>query len=134
MLETALDTIKSIEMSRQLYVLSGILELYYSQNYEQAYIDYIQDDMISYVNKSDHQILAVLGIFHGKVTDYIANPLEKTEGRKEYLNRILKLREPYDDGNDSPLRIALEQSLESIHNKAEFFISGSGEMYIRKVS
>ena len=52
-------------LSRQLFVVSGILELYYAQNFEKAYIDYVENDMIAYVNKCDQELLGGLSKMQG---------------------------------------------------------------------
>lgn len=77
MIDKALHIKDSIEMSRQLYVVSGLLELYYSQNYEKHYIGYVESDMISYVNKCDSRILSGLSSLRGKLTDYRTKRLEQ---------------------------------------------------------
>ena len=134
LMDKALRIKDSIEMSRQLYVVSGLLELYYSQNYEKEYINYIEGDMISYVNKCDSRILSGLSTFQGKLTDYKAKPLEKTEDREKRIEKIAIAVEPYKDGNDSPIRTALESSLESLHKKAEYYIDNTGNVFVKKIA
>lgn len=134
LMNKALRIKDSIEMSRQLYVVSGLLELYYSQNYEKEYIDYIESDMISYVNKCDSRILSGLSTFQGKLTDYKAKPLEKTDDREKRIERIAIEVEPYKDGNDSPLKTATERSLEALHKKAEYYIDRKGSVYMKKIA
>lgn len=130
-IDKALHTKDSIEMSRQLYVISGLLEIYYSQNYEDQYISYIQDDMISYVNKCDSRILSSLSTLRGKITDY----REKRNETEDKEARIMELQSqitPYEDGNDSPIRTAMERSIEAIHAKAEYYIDKSGDVYVKR--
>ena len=121
-------------MSRQLYVVSGLLELYYSQNYEKEYIGYIEADMISYVNKCDSRILSGLSAFQGKLTDYKAKPLEKTEDRQKRIDKLAVEAEPYKDGNDSPIRTALESSLKALHKKAEYYVDSKGSVYMKRLA
>lgn len=134
LMDKALRIKDSIEMSRQLYVVSGLLELYYSQNYEKEYINYIEGDMVSYVNKCDSRILSGLSTFQGKLTDYKAKPLEKTEDREKRIEKIAIAVEPYKDGNDSPIRTALESSLEALHKKAEYYIDNTGNVFVKKIA
>jgi len=134
LMDKALRIKDSIEMSRQLYVVSGLLELYYSQNYEKEYIDYIESDMISYVNKCDSRILSGLSTFQGKLTDYKAKPLEKTDDRERRIEKIAIEVEPYKDGNDSPIRVAMESSLEALHKKAEYYVDNTGSVYMKRIA
>ena len=130
----ALRIKNSIEMSRQLYVVSGLLELYYSQNYEKEYIDYVENDMISYVNKCDSRILSGLSSIQGKLTDYKLKPLEKANDREAIIKEIATEIEPYKDGNDSPIRVAIEKSLRALHKKAEYYVDNTGNIYMKKIS
>lgn len=130
-MDKALQIKDSIEMSRQLYVVSGLLELYYSQNYEEQYMDYIQNDMISYVNKCDNRILGGLSSLRGKITDC----KEKRNETEDKEKRILELSSqimPYESGNDSPIRTAMESAIEAIHAKAEYYVDKSGNVYVKR--
>lgn len=130
-IEKALHIKDSIEMSRQLYVVSGLLELYYAQNYEKQYISYIESDMISYVNKCDSRILSDLSSVHGKITDF----KEKRNEAEDKKNRILELESqlmPYKDGTDSPIRTAMESAIEALHGEAEYYVDNSGNLYVKR--
>ena len=133
LMDKAVHIKDSIEMSRQLYVVSGLLELYYSQNYEKEYINYVESDMISYVNKCDSRILSGLSAFQGKLTDYKAKPLEKVEDREKRIEKIAIEVEPYKDGNDSPIRTAMESSIDVLHKKAEYYIDSKGGVYLKRI-
>lgn len=134
LMDKALRITDSIEMSRQLYVVSSLLELYYSQNYENEYIGYIEADMISFINKCDSRILSGLSTFQGKLTDYKAKPLEKTDDRQKRIDKITIEVEPYKDGNDSPIRKALESSLEALHKKAKYYVDSKGSVFIKRTA
>lgn len=130
-IDKALHIKDSIEMSRQLYVVSGLLELYYAQNYEKQYIDYIESDMISYVNKCDSRILSDLSSLHGKITDY----KEKRNETEDKKNRVLEIESqimPYKDGDDSPIRTAMESAIKALHTEAEYYIDKSGNIYVKR--
>lgn len=132
----ALKTKDSIEMSRQLYVVSGLLELYYAQNYDENYIFFIRNDMISYINKCDRKINSGLSAFKGKLSGYRPKSLpilaEKVENREKLLEEIDTALMTYQDGNDSSIRIALHETLNALNQKVEYFIDDSGCIYVKK--
>lgn len=39
---------------------------------------------------------------------------------------------PYRDGNDSPIRTAMESAIESLHDKAEYYLDASGNIYVKQ--
>lgn len=130
-IDKALHIKDSIEMSRQLYVVSGLLELYYAQNYEKQYINYIENDMISYVNKCDSRILSDLSSLHGKITDY-KEKRNEIEDKKNRISEIESQIMPYKDGDDSPIRTAMESAIEALHSEAEYYVDNSGNIYVKR--
>lgn len=131
-MDNAMRIKDSIEMSRQLYVVSGLLELYYSQNYEKEYISYVENEMISYVNMCDGSILSALSVLQGKLTD-CKTPIKMIDDKIERRVKITSCAEPYKSGNDSPLRTAMESALEALHKKAEYFVDSNGNVYVKRI-
>ena len=130
-IEKTMQLKDSIEMSRQLYVVSGLLELYYSQNFAKEYIDYIENDMIAYVNKCDQQLHGGLSKIQGKLAAYKPKPLEKIDSRDSYLNRIITADKPYQQGKDSPIRVAMRETLDKLNQPSELYFDISGNIYSR---
>ncbi len=130
--DNALKAKECVEMAIQLYIMSGILELYYSQNCEREYLDYIKNDTIRFINKCDKQITGLLGNLVGKYKSYKQGPFEKIDNKirdkkTEELNELLKL---YQDENDSSLRIALNETLNTINQDTTYYLDRSGQVYV----
>lgn len=132
--EKAMRIKDSIEMSRQLYIVSCLLELYFSQNYEESYIDFMKANMEAYIQKSDTRILSGLSKFQTKFADYKAKPLEKLDGKEAFLEKLEIAVDPYKDGNASPVKVAMQGSLEALHKKAEYYIDSTGNMYTKRTA
>lgn len=123
----------SIELSRQLYVLSGILEIYYAQNYDAAYIGYMEDEMVSYINKCDRKIAGGLSELVGAIRSYKQrNPLDRTDGREALAKELNDALLPYSGDKDSPVRVSLRKSLEALHKQTEFYIDREDNVYVVK--
>ena len=132
--ENALKAIECIEMARQLYVMSGILELYYSQNYDEDYLGFVKNDMVRFINKCDKQITYQLGKMVEKHKRYRQGTFEKFDNQIRYKNidRLNELLKPYQDENDSPIRVALNEALDAIHRKAAYYLDSAGQVYMEK--
>ncbi len=130
--KSALKARECIEMARQLYVMSGILELYYSQNYDDDYLEFIRKDMIRFINKCDKQITAHLGKLIGKHKGYKQGAFEKFDNRNRYksLDELNELLIPYQDENDSPVRIALNEALNAINQNKTYYLDQNGQVYV----
>lgn len=123
-----------IELSRQLYAFSALLEIYYSENHEEAYLEYMKNDVDTFVRKCDGKILDGLGAVKGKFSAYKAKISEKTfseENRKANIDKIDLISEKYSDGSDNPLRIAVQESLEELNKPKEYYIRDDGKVFIK---
>ena len=125
----ALSIKESLEMSRQLFVVSGMLELYCAQNYDKAYLCYVEEDVIGYINKSDSRIAKCLGTITGKMKGYRAKPFENISSRDEYIGIVERHLEPYQNGKDSELRTALHKSLAVLNREEKYYLDASGNAY-----
>ena len=121
----------SIEMSRQLFVVSSILELYYAQNFEENYMEYIEKEMIACVNKCDQELLGGLSRMQGVLSGSKLKPRKNETPKETFLEQINAAAEPYRRGSDAPIRIAMRDTLDTLGQKSEFFIDESGNVYTK---
>ncbi|MBR4334023.1 MAG: hypothetical protein IKP72_15200 [Clostridia bacterium] len=122
-----------IEMSRQLYVVSGLLELYYSQNYDESYISSTEQGMIEYINRCDNRIVSGLSKIQSKISDYKPQLFERVEDqyKQKEIAKLEKDLESYKDGKESPIRIFLKTALDEINKKAVYYIDKEGQIYLK---
>ena len=59
-----------LELSIQLYVTGNTLEVYYSQNYDPAYLKYVERDVSAYISKCEKQIIGVFSALRKTVEDF----------------------------------------------------------------
>lgn len=121
-----------IEMACQLYIISGLLELYYAQNYDKNYISYIEQEMIGCINKCDSRINSSMSVIQGKHRGYKAKPLEKVENREKNIQKIENDLTQYKNEKDSKIRVALKESLNSLNKEETYYIDSDGAVYVKK--
>lgn len=121
----AVQLTECLDLSAQLYVMSGVMESYYSQNTDESYISYVEKEMSDYVDKFEKHVL----------TDYakIVNPIlnSKNEGIGYEKKKIGKTMDELQNGGDSPLQKSLKEALHASEKKAEFYIRDNGDVYVR---
>ena len=61
---------ESLELSMQLYGMSSILETYYAQNRELVYLEHIEAEVISYIDKCEKRMLSSFSILGKRISDY----------------------------------------------------------------
>jgi len=124
---------ESLEFSLQLYTMSSLLEVYYAQNHDHDYMQYLESDMSLYIDKCEKRILTSFSILNRRFGEYKANPIEKL-GKIEktaHENRMSALIESLNSGEESAMRKSLRTALHASRQKAEYYLSNDGSLYTK---
>ena len=134
--ERALQICRSIEMSTQLYTMNCLLEVYYSQNANLAYIEYLKNDIVAYIEKCDKRMLQDLSRLGHMLENDIKNPLMiATKGPKaKMLKEINNIMDGLQSKKIGEKQKELLNALEAVTRKAEYVLSDSGEVYLADAS
>lgn len=119
-----------LELSLQLYILSAILEVYYSENYDQKYINYMKQDISTYVAKCEKRILGGFSALGQAIELSAGKPFKKVHqlSKKE---EVFKTIDDLSDGNDSHLLEFVKTSLNEPTSKKEYYIQKDGSVYLK---
>lgn len=121
----------SLELSMQLYAMTTVLEMYFAQNYDSNYLNYIENEIHIYIDKCDKWILTDFG----KLDAHIARGKDKLLGKsaaKEELSRLVAEEiEMRTNGGKSTLQNSLCAALEAPRKSAEFCITKDGAIYLK---
>ncbi len=115
-----------LDLSAQLYALSGIMEMYYSQNTDENYISYVEREMDGYIDKSEKHILQDFA----KIINPVLTCKSKELSDKE-KQRMKTIMEELSEGGESSLRKSLKEALHSPERSAEYYIKTNGDVYMR---
>jgi len=121
---------ESLELSKQLYVMSTLLEVYYSENYDSSYIRYVEDHASAYMNKCQSRMLSAFSVLENRVADFKGNILKKDVDKAPYEKRIGEFVEPLKTGEESPLSKSLKSVLHEASKETEYYIS-DGAIYLK---
>ena len=123
-------------MSTQLYTMNCLLEVYYSQNANLAYIEYLKNDIVAYIEKCDKRMLQDLSRLGHMLENDIKNPLMiATKGPKaKMLKEINNIMDGLQSKKIGEKQKELLNALEAVTRKAEYVLSDSGEVYLADAS
>lgn len=62
---------ESTDLSLQLYAVSTLLEIYYSQNMDISHLDFIYDELSAYISKCDRRAIANFSVLKKRLDDFI---------------------------------------------------------------
>ncbi len=132
---------ESLNLSLQLYIMSNIMEVHFSQNQDSEYLGSLRRDVLAYIDKCDRRILSCFSDLKGQLGNTgkrILNEAEKKvrgksskeEEMQKLIARIERAIEPLNSGEDSALKIIVNDSLAE-PERSEFYISRDGNVYVK---
>ncbi len=124
---------ESLELAIQLFVMSSLLEVYYSQNYADSYIQYIKKDIIIYLDKCEKRMLADFSALSKTVAMFRNRGLGFKKIEKEvHERRISEFVDSLGSGEESVLRKTVKSVLDLIRKPTEYCICNNGELYLKQ--
>ena len=130
----ALQIRDSLELSVQLCLVSSLLEVYYSENYDKNYISYVEKDLASCIAKFDRQIIGSFAVIGEKIQTGEGKYFKKAidAPKKEEIYRTIELLKR-DSEEDSTMRTYLRSALTAPLKKQEYFIGADGNVFLKTV-
>lgn len=131
MAEKAFQLKESLEFSMQLYGMSSLLEVYYAQNYDANYLEYVEKDISAYIDKCEKRMLGSFSSLRTLVDNTKEIPLFKKIAKVDFLKRIDGLVESLGRGEESDMRKKLRTGLNAATQKADYYMTGDGVIYLK---
>lgn len=119
-----------LQLSVQLYCMSNVLEVFYSQNMEPDYIDYVEKDILGYIDKCEKRLLSSFSAIEMYVANFKGNLLKKID-KSVYENRIGEYVELLGSGKEFIERKPLQSVFQSCLQKQVFYLDKEGEVYLK---
>ena len=122
-----------LTLAKQLYTLSNILEVYYSENFDTKYVQYIKESIDGYISKCDNRILTEFSHLNGRNSEFKSSPLKKidTSSLEDLLSKVI---DEYSSVKKSEDRRCAIESLESMSTPTEYVITNDNRVFFKKTS
>ena len=119
-----------LTLSLQLYAMSSLLEVYYAQNYDSNYIQYIEEESVAYIAKCESRILSSFSRLAARVQSFKETMLKKVD-KPALEKRINGVIEYYGGGTESDMRKSFREILHISERSAEYYINNDGAIYLK---
>ncbi len=123
---------ESLELSTQLYIMSNLLEVYYSQNFDPDYVHYIEEEISFYIDKCEKRMISSFSVLGIRIRDS-KNKLWLKIDKPYFEKRIGQVVESLSGGEKSTIRKSLNSVLSLSLQKTEYYISNDGDVYLKTV-
>ncbi|MDE6014632.1 MAG: hypothetical protein K2H41_02865 [Acetatifactor sp.] len=126
-----IPNINSLEMSLQLYCMSSLMEAYYARNFEEAYVEYVENDINSYVercSKKEYSIIDKMDAYFN-TPNIPNNQKEKKEILAKCKQKLSDRRELINNGENNMKK--LSAVLKSTNKSTQYYIETDGSVYYK---
>jgi len=130
LVDKAFQIKECLEISTQLYIMSGLMEVYYAQNYDDNYISYIKEDMVSYISKCEKRMLSDFSMLSGQIHGLKEKPLKKID-KPALEKKVDCVVEMLSGNSESELRKSLKKALPYSGTKSEYYLDKAGDAYLK---
>ena len=120
-----------LDFSKQLYVMSNLLEVFYSENQDQSFLQYIENDTAAYFTKCDKRMLTYFSKLQQSLAGYKDKRFAKKVNRDSLEKKIDKIVEELNTSEHSPMQELLHTALRAPGERAEYYFDGAGDVYLK---
>lgn len=123
--EEALNLKSSLDLTAQLYAMSGITETYYAQNTDAEYLSYAEREMTSYIDWAENHIK----IDFAKIYNAVNKNKSIKEEDKQKFDAIMN---EFNAKGERPLQKSLKEALHALEQPAIYYIRSDGEVFVEQ--
>lgn len=125
-----LQTKECLELSMQLYVMANLLEVYYSQNYDDSYIHGVEEDVVMYIGKCEKRILSCFSMLRTHIQTAKEGVFNKID-KSALLEYVVPVIEYFSKGSETELCRSLRDVLHAQEQKSEYYIDKNKVVYLK---
>lgn len=123
-------TKECLDLSLQLYTMSNLLEVYYSENHDPNYIFFIQAEASGYIDKCEKRSLKCFSQLQQVLSGTREGFLSKNS-KTEHIKQIDGIVTALETISNSPLQDTLRSALGEIGKEKKFYLNKDGEVYLK---
>ena len=110
--------------------MSGLLEIYYSGNYDAGYLRFMEEDVSALIIKCEKRMLGDFNALTSYIETY-KDKLGKKTDKAALLNQVNEIIESVSGTDESVMKKALRKALYSAEKAQEYCITADGAVYLK---
>lgn len=119
-----------LQLAIQLYCMSHILEVAYSQNGSISYREYVEKDILSYIDKYEKRMLSNFSAIQMYIKTFKGNLLKKID-KTVYEKQVEEFVDSLGSGEEFIKRKPLQLYLQSFRKESTFVLDMERNVYIK---
>lgn len=122
-----------LELSMQLYVMSSLLEAYYSQNDDENYICGLEEDIVTYIGKCEKRILSCFSMLRSHIQNVKEGLFNKFD-KADLLEKANSIIDQFSKGSETDLCKSLRLALHVRGQKTEYYVDNDKKVIYLKTA
>lgn len=118
-----------LQLAIQLYSMSHILEVYYSQNSDLTYLKYVEKDILTYIDKCEKRMLSDFSAIQMRVVNYKGSPLKKID-KSGYEKQVSDIVDLLGSGEELIKRKPIQSVLQQCQKDSVYYLNSEGDVYL----
>lgn len=119
-----------LDLSLQLYTMSNLLEVYYSENYDPNYISFVQSEASAYISKCEKQMLNRFGQLQHLLAGTKEGLIIKVN-KADYIQQVDAIVSELETSINSPLQTTLQSALAETGEEKQYCLDKDGTIYLK---
>ena len=119
-----------LDLSLQLYTMSNLLEVYYSENYDHDYISFVQSEASVYISKCEKKELNCFGQLQHLLAGTKDGIFAKVN-KANYVQQVDVIVTELEANSSSPLQTTLQSALGEMSKEKQYYLNRNGEVYLK---
>lgn len=119
-----------LQLAIQLYSMSNVLEVCYSQNMDFDYLKYVEKDIFTYIDKCEKRVLSDFSVIQTRIISYKGGPLKKVD-KSDYEKHIGDIVDSLGSGEEFINRKPIQSVLTSYQKESVYYLDKNGDVYLK---
>lgn len=119
-----------LELALQLFVTASLLEVYFSENFDDLYLKSVEETVGFYIGRCEARMIGAFSRLSAKVTEHKQMTLGKID-KAPLLAQISEFLDQRNNGEEPPLRKTMKTVLYAANQKAEYYLTANGDVFTR---
>lgn len=122
-----------LELSMQLYVISTLLEIYYSQNSDKDYISFVEEEAVTYLGKCEKRMLGSFSMLTNYIHAFKPNLLKKID-KASLENKVTTIMDSFLEGREPEICRFFRNALQGMKGKQEYYVDNDKKVIYLKTA
>lgn len=133
LIDKAFQIKSCLELSMQLYVISTLMEIYYSQNNDSNYISFVEEEAVTYLGKCEKRMLGSFSMIANYIHTFKPNLLKKIN-KAALEDKVTAAMDSFLEGREPEICQSFRNALQGVKRGQEYYVDNDKKVIYLKTA